>query len=152
MGNVVEACSVSQWSTELSTRAARVRDLIDCELSARDFINQPEAPCGYSVGDHVLLSRPGRYQKRHPSYEPGWVVTSIVVPSTVVVAKLDGSQQLKTVSVDVLKPDPLGDIAPKSAHLKLHAAAKGSFQHQSGSSVNCQRLLLAPHALAVSDL
>ena len=97
----------------MSTRVARVRDLINCELSACDFINQPEAPCVYSVGDHVLLRRPGRYQKRHPPYEPGWVVTSIVVPSTVVVVKLDDSQQLKTVSVDVLKPDPLDDIPAK---------------------------------------
>ena len=44
--NVEEACSLSQWSTELSARVARVHDLIDCELSARDFIDQPEVQCG----------------------------------------------------------------------------------------------------------
>ena len=110
VGNVEEACSLSQWRTELSARAARVLDLIDCELLARDFIDQPEAQCGYKVGDYVLLCRPGRHQKRHPPYEPGWVVTSIIVPSTVVVAKLGGSQQPKTVNVDVLKPDPLGGV------------------------------------------
>ena len=92
----------------MSARVARVRNLIDCELSARDFIDQPEAQCGYSVVDHVLQRRPGRHQKRHPPYEPGWGVTSVVAPSTVVVAKLGGSQQPKTDNVDVLKPDPLG--------------------------------------------
>ena len=80
MGNVEEACSLSQCSTELSARVARVHDLTDCELSARDFIDQPEAQCGYSVGDYVLLRRPGRQQKRNPPYEPGLVVTSIVAP------------------------------------------------------------------------
>ncbi|XP_065182720.1 uncharacterized protein LOC135813558 [Sycon ciliatum] len=103
--DVKEACDMTQWASELSSRVARVRDIIETELSARDFIDSPNEPCAYSVGDPVLLLRPGRRQKRLSPYEPGWSVAAIVSPSTVVIARQDERQHPKTVNVDLLKPD-----------------------------------------------
>ena len=104
-----EACALSQWATQLSARVARVRDIVEEELSARDFVAVP-APNPYAVGDHVVLRRPGRSQKRLPPFEPGWFVADVIAPSTVVIARRDNGQRQKVVNVDLLKED-LSDLA-----------------------------------------
>ena len=123
--DVKEACDMTQWASELSARIARVRDIIETELSSRDFVDLPDGPCAYAVGDRVLLRRPERRQKRMPPYEPGWLVTAIVSPSTVVIARQDECQRPKTVNIDLLKPDPSNDAlldAPSVADDSLEEA------------------------------
>ena len=123
--DVKEACDMTQWASELSARIARVRDIVETELSSRDFVDLPDGPCAYAVGDRVLLRRPERRQKRMPPYEPGWLVTAIVSPSTVVIARQDECQRPKTVNIDLLKPDPSNDAlldAPSVADDSLEEA------------------------------
>ena len=58
---VVQSCkptvSLSAWVQVLTMRAARIRDLVDAEMSTVDF-QEESVPCSYSVGDRVLLLRP----------------------------------------------------------------------------------------------
>ena len=76
----------SDWSRDHSARCARLRDLVEAELSDADRI-QVESDPVYHVGDPVLLRRPDRHQKRLPTYEAGWLVTHVLSSSTVVIRR-----------------------------------------------------------------
>ena len=94
-----------------------MRDLIEEELSSRDFISDPPRyTCRFHVGDRVLLQRPSRRQKCLPPFEPGWQVVDIVAPSTVRIDRPPDFRHQKTVNVDLLKLDK----AP--AYIVPHAA------------------------------
>ena len=110
------ACSLSQWAENLSERSARIRDVLEEELSAKDFIEEP-VDCFYSVGDHVMLQTPDRSQKCIPPYEPGWVVLKVISKSTVIVSK--PGRKNKTVNVALLKLDPVPEEADSNAR-NLH--------------------------------
>ena len=97
------ACAMSEWAVKVSEQSARIRDLLEEELSERDAIDLA-SPCPYHVGQPVLLQRPSRHQKRLPPYESGWVVKEIVSRSTVIVAKPE--HQDKIVNIAILKPNP----------------------------------------------
>ena len=62
--------SLSAWVDKQTKQAARIRDHVAEEISAVDFVDVP-AGCPYQVGDHMLLKRPKRHQKRQPPYESG---------------------------------------------------------------------------------
>ncbi|XP_065177095.1 uncharacterized protein LOC135806835 [Sycon ciliatum] len=100
--------SASHWVDTLSARSARIRDLVDDALSRTDFI-EPVQPCPYQVGDCVLLLRPDRHQKRQSAFEDGWVVQSVVSPSTVSISK--PGRRDKTVNVALLKSVPVREPA-----------------------------------------
>ena len=99
---------LSAWVQELTMRTARIRDLIDAEMSTADF-QEESVSCSYSVGDCVLLLRPERRQKCVPPFESGWHVSEVVSPSTV---RIRRASQEKTVNVALIKPD-LSDDTPK---------------------------------------
>ena len=59
--------SLSAWMDKQTKQAVQTRDHVAEELSAVDFVDMPTG-CPYQVGDHVLLKRPKRHQKRQPPY------------------------------------------------------------------------------------
>lgn len=67
------ACALSEWPVKISERSARTRDILEEELSERDFIDTSSV-CPYSVDQYVMLLMIRRHQKRLPPFEPGWVV------------------------------------------------------------------------------
>ena len=93
---------LSEWTEKLAKRSARIRDWIDSEMSASDFIER-DVDCPFSPGDQVLLERPARHQKRLPPFESGWVVVKVISPSNVVIAS--PGRQEKVVNVSLLKFD-----------------------------------------------
>ncbi|XP_065182549.1 uncharacterized protein LOC135813378 [Sycon ciliatum] len=98
----------SNWSRDHPARCARLRDLVESELSDADRIQEETVPV-YHTGDHVLLRRPDRHQKRLPMYEPGWQVIRVLSPSTVVIRRCEpvrGRNAEKVVNVDLIKLDP----------------------------------------------
>ena len=101
--NQPAAMRLSQWAEHLSDRSAKIRDLLEEELSSADFIEQ-HSECPYSAGGTVLLLQPDRRQKRLAPYEIGWTVVTVVSKSTVVVSKPGRSN--KVVNTALLKPDP----------------------------------------------
>ena len=96
----LSACAMSEWAVKVSEQSARIRDLLEEELSECDTIDLA-SPCPYHVGQPVLLQRLSRLQKKLPPYESGWVVKEIVSRSTVIVAKPE--HQDKTVNIAILK-------------------------------------------------
>ena len=92
---------LSAWVQEFTMRTARIRDLVDAEMSTADF-QKESVPCLYSVGDRVLLLRPERRQKCVPAFESGTHVSEVVSPSTV---RIRRASQKKTVNVALIKPD-----------------------------------------------
>ena len=99
---------LSAWVQELTMRTARIRDLVDAEMSTANF--QESVPCSYSVGDRVLLLRPERRQKCVPPFESGWHVSEMVSPSTV---RIRQASQEKTVNVALIKPDLSDDTTER---------------------------------------
>ena len=89
------------WQVEHAERCARVRDLLDSAMSSRDF-RADDAACRFQSGDAVQLKQPSRHQKRLPPFQPGWSVTKVISPSTVVINR-DGAE--KVINVDLLKSD-----------------------------------------------
>ena len=100
-----EGQSLSSWVSQLASRASRIRDLVEEELSRHDACGgDTENP--YGPGDRVMMLRPQRQQKRLPPYEDGWTVTEIVSSCTVRIRReADGFDQVKTVNVSLIKPD-----------------------------------------------
>ena len=98
-----DACEFSAWCSQLKERSARIRDLVESELSSGDFVNQP-MECPYGIGDDVLLARPDRHQKCLTPFESGWTVKKVVAPSTVVIRSIEGGE--KVVNVSLIKRDP----------------------------------------------
>lgn len=99
----IDEPSLSAWVDRQKKQAARIRDHVQEELSALDFIDVP-SECPFQIGDHVLLRRPNRHQKRQPPFESGWQIQDVIAPSTVVIISRAGGK--KTVNVDILKIDP----------------------------------------------
>lgn len=85
-----------------------------------DFENsEEESHCPYAVGDHVMLQRPDRHQKRLAPYERGWTVKEIVSPTTVVIEKPSPDNRRvskKVINIALLKKD-LPDAAATEASL-----------------------------------
>ena len=106
------ACSMSEWAAKVSEQSARIRDLLEEELSESDAI-ESDSQCPYAPGESVLLQRPGRHQKRLPPYESGWVVKDIVSKSTVVVAK--PARRDKIVNIALIKPNPAPAVEAEPA-------------------------------------
>ncbi|XP_065186075.1 uncharacterized protein LOC135816901 [Sycon ciliatum] len=102
------------WQQAHAARCARLRDLLDSELSKVDR-QEDERDCPFHVGDSVLLKQPSRRQKRLPPFQTGWSVIKVVSPSTVVVRRQPhmGQVQEKVVNVDLLKAGG-GAQAPES--------------------------------------
>ena len=100
---------LSAWVQELTMRTARIRDLVDAEMSTADF-QEESVLCSYSVGDRVLLLRPERRQKCVPPFESGWHVSEVVSPSTV---RIRRASQEKTVNVALIKPDLSDDTTER---------------------------------------
>ena len=92
---------LSAWVQKLTMITARIRDLVNAEMSTADF-QEKSVPCSYSVGDRVLLLRLERRQKCVPPFESGWHVSEVVSPSTVQIRR---ASQEKTVNVALIKPD-----------------------------------------------
>ena len=120
VGMAEEACTLSQWTTQLHARVARVSDIIDSELSVHDFVGSIPVPCSYAVGDEVLLRRPEHHQERQPPFESGWIVTSIVAPSSVVIARLEDKDQQKIINVDLLKRNVPGSALASETPVPQH--------------------------------
>ena len=113
--------SLSQWSEQLEKSTARIRDLVEQELSSADSIDEV-AMCAYGVGDGVLLQQPSRRQKRMPPYEAGWRVLKVVSGSTVVIGKC--GRQDKVVNVQSIKLNPApslpaADVAADTTELEV---------------------------------
>eukprot|EP00117_Sycon_ciliatum_P048857 scpid46649/ scgid34721/ Gag-Pol polyprotein; Matrix protein p10; p20; Capsid protein p25; Nucleocapsid protein p14; Protease p15; Reverse transcriptase/ribonuclease H p90; Integrase p46 len=102
------------WQQPHAAPCARLRDLLDSELSKVDR-QEDERDCPFRVGDSVLLKQPSRRQKRLPPFQTGWLVIKVVSPSTVVVRRQPhmGQVQEKVVNVDLLKAGG-GAQAPES--------------------------------------
>ena len=99
-----DACEFSAWCSQLKERSARIRDLVESELSSGDFVNQP-MECQYGIGDDVLLARPDRHQKCLTPFESRWTVKKVVAPSTNVIKPIEGGE--KVVNVSLIKRDPV---------------------------------------------
>ena len=113
--------SRSQWSEQLEKSTARIRDLVEQELSSADSIDEV-AMCAYGVGDGVLLQQPSRRQKRMLPYEAGWRVLKVVSGSTVVIGKC--GRQDKVVNVQSIKLNsapslPAADVAADTTELEV---------------------------------
>ena len=106
--DVRDACALSECVSLLNERSARIRDVIEEELSTCDFLNTA-APCPYLPGHNVMLLRSDRRQKRSSSFEKGWVVSKIISPSTVVIRFVVSPNREKVVNVALLKHDPSND-------------------------------------------
>ena len=102
--------SLSAWVDQMASQAAKVRDAVEAELSASDFIEQ-KGECPYDVGSQVMLRRSERSPKCQSPYELGWEVRAIISDSTVDIEKRrqDGQLSTKRVNVALLKPAPVGD-------------------------------------------
>ena len=109
--NEISACAMSVWASKLSEQSARIRDLLEEELSSGDFI-EVSAACPYEVGDHVLLQIPSRHQKRLPPFEDGWVVKKVVSPSTIVVMKPGRADKVANIAILKRNPAPPSEPAP----------------------------------------
>ena len=97
----VDEYSPSEWSDHLAKKSAKIRDLVEAELSSTDVEDcNMEAECAYSVGQEVMLLKPSRRQKLQSPYEPGWTVIKVIAPSTVVIGN-HGRE--KVVNVDLIK-------------------------------------------------
>ena len=106
--DVRDACALSEYVSLLNERSARIRDVIEEELSTRDFLDTT-APCPYLPGHNVMLLRSDRRQKRSSPFEKGWVVSKIISPSTVVIRSAVSPNREKVVNVALLKHDPSND-------------------------------------------
>ena len=95
--------TLSAWVDRQRKQAARIRDFVEEELSAHDFLDAQSA-CPYQVGDRVLLRRPSRHQKLQAPFESGWTVSEVIAPSTVKI--IAPNHKAKIVNVDILKLDP----------------------------------------------
>ena len=65
----LEELSESAWMDRQRRQAAQTRDFLEGELSALDFMDEPDIPCPFRGGDAVLLRRPHRHKKRVSPYE-----------------------------------------------------------------------------------
>ena len=106
--NVRDACALCEYVSLLNERSARIRDVIEEELSTRDFLDTA-APCPYLPGHNVMLLRSDRRQKRSSPFEKGWVVSKIIGPSTVDIRSAVSPNREKVVNVALLKHDPSND-------------------------------------------
>ena len=106
--DVRDACALSEYVSLLNERSAPIRDVIEEELSTRDFLDTA-APCPYLPGHNVMLLRSDRRQKRSSPFEKGWVVSKIISPSTVVIRSAVSPNREKVVNVALLKHDPSND-------------------------------------------
>ena len=69
-----------QWTEDLQRRIADIRDYVQEQLAAVDFI-EAEAENPYQPGDPIQLRNSDRRQKRMPAYDRGWIVVKVVSPS-----------------------------------------------------------------------
>ena len=99
--DVRDACALSEYVSLLNERSARIRDVIEEELSTRDFLDTA-APCPYLPGHNVMLLHSDRRQKRSSPFEKGWVVSKIISPSTVVIRSAVSPNREKVVNVALL--------------------------------------------------
>ena len=97
-----DACEFNAWCSQLKERSARIRNLVESELSSGDFVNKP-MECLYESRDGVLLARPDRHQKCLTPYKSGWTVKIVVAPSTVVIRSIEGGE--KVVNMSLIKRD-----------------------------------------------
>ena len=95
--------TLGNWAEDVRARAARIRDLVAEEFDSGAPV-LPRSTAPYEPGDAVQLRRPARRQKRLAPYEEGWVVETVVSPTTVVIRRASGGQE-KIVNVDLLKID-----------------------------------------------
>jgi len=98
--------SLMSWSSDLSARCARIRDIITEALAENDAII-PTPVCPLVPDQPVMLRNPNRRQKRLPQYERGWKVKKVVSPTTVVIVRAgqNANQAEKIVNVELLKRD-----------------------------------------------
>ena len=109
----VKAEPMCKWSADLERNAARIRDFVEEELSAEDFLeSEEEAVSPFAAGDPVQLRRPDRSQKLLPAFERGWYIKKVLSPSTVVIAK---GKSEKLVNVDLIKLDVVDDVHEEKA-------------------------------------
>ena len=101
--------SSSAWVDHLQQRSAQIRDHIEMELSKEDPVPSDAFECPYSIDTPVMLRRPTRHQKCLSPYEGGWLIKSVISPSTVVIIRTDGSGE-KVINIDLLKYDPAADV------------------------------------------
>ena len=129
-----EVLSLSSWVESLAEKTARVRDLVNEELSRNDTESVIEG-AEYSVGDAVLLRRPSRSRKCLAPYEPGWRIVRVVSPSTVVITRAaDPHSAEKIVNVEIIKRDVARDLAQPTAPMDDSAAATdGGYLYQPAS-------------------
>ena len=112
---------VTHKDTAFQPFRARIRDLVEQELSSADSIDEV-AMCAYGVGDGVLLQQPSRRQKRMPPYEAGWRVLKVVSGSTVVIGKCGCQDTVVNVQSIKLNPAPslpAADVAADTTELEV---------------------------------
>ena len=109
-----------EWQDEHAARCARVRDLLDAEMSEKDHC-ESEHECPFAPDDSVLLQQPKRRQKCTPPYQCGWRIKKVLSGSTVVIwRRFKGVLQEKVINIDLLKRDvpaaPSSDPADERRH------------------------------------
>ena len=103
--------SLSARGADLACKSAKIRDLVEGELSKNDTLGPEPAPSNpYEVGQHVLFLRPELCQKSFAPFDLGWQVHSVFGPSTVKIRQEDsGRLREKTVNIDLVKSDNSDD-------------------------------------------
>lgn len=104
--------SLMSWQADLAATCARVRDHVTECLAELDGVVKSPLVCPLSVGDPVLLRRPGRHRKLLTPFESGWKVVSIISPTSVRIQKTNvpGRPSVKTVNLELLKQDVASDV------------------------------------------